>query len=239
MPVKTFLLADDWAEEAEAANWSPWPRPPHEYQPPATCLKVNVACRTVVLILIIICSVFVGSASDCLPQQMLQRKKKCLSVICASWSKYEVQFYGGKFLAVPGERGEDKDGEKVGGGRGVESTPTECCTKCLLRLTSQILWVQATADAVLSFTTLNAFKQRTNHTTSMPKVSHCCWGRIPLVWPFFFSLQWGFKTQCCTSKLRSQMPKGFFLVCLFVFKFCVTWLYILLPTAIRKSMSMV
>lgn len=37
-----FLLTDDWAEEAEAAYWSPWPRPPHEHQPPAACLKVNV-----------------------------------------------------------------------------------------------------------------------------------------------------------------------------------------------------
>lgn len=54
-----------------------------------------------------------------------------------------------KSLAVPGERG------------GVASTQTECCTKCLLRLRSQILWVQVTTDIVLSFTALNVLKQRT------------------------------------------------------------------------------
>lgn len=34
-----FLCADDGAEEAEAADRSPWAPPPHEHQPTATSLK--------------------------------------------------------------------------------------------------------------------------------------------------------------------------------------------------------
>lgn len=112
LPVKTFPLGspDDWAEEAEAAHWPPWPRPPHEHQPPAACLKVNVARLTAIIIMIIIRSVFVGSTSDCVTRQTLLRGgKKNVSATYVPLG--EVQCYLGKLLAVPGEGGGGGDGE--------------------------------------------------------------------------------------------------------------------------------
>lgn len=170
LPVKTFPLGspDDWAEEAEAANWPPWPRPPHEHQPPAACLKVNVARLTAIIIMIIIRSVFVGSTSDCVTQQTLLRgEKKCFSNICASWrsamlsGKVTCSTWGRRRRRRWRRKKEGEMGHEDGKGGGVVSTWTECCTKCLSRLRSQILWVQVTEDAVLSFTSLNVFKQWT------------------------------------------------------------------------------
>lgn len=38
-PTRLCFLTDDRAEEAEAANRSPWASPSHEHQPPAACLR--------------------------------------------------------------------------------------------------------------------------------------------------------------------------------------------------------
>lgn len=85
----------------------------------------------------------------------------CLLEKCnAIWESY-LQYLGKEEeeeMEMDKEEG-GGDGDEDGGGGGVVSTWTECCTKCLSRLRSQILWVQVTADAVLSFTSLNVFKR--------------------------------------------------------------------------------
>lgn len=84
----------------------------------------------------------------------------CLLEKCnAIWESY-LQYLGKEEEEMEKEEGGgDGDGDEDEGRGGVVSTWMECCTKCLSRLRSQILWVQVTADAVLSFTSLNVFKQ--------------------------------------------------------------------------------
>lgn len=84
----------------------------------------------------------------------------CLLEKCnALWESYLQYLEKEEEMEMEEEGGGGRDEDGGGGGVGVVSTRTECCTKCLSRLRSQILWVQVMADAVLSFTSLNVFKQ--------------------------------------------------------------------------------
>lgn len=86
----------------------------------------------------------------------LKKKKKIVSYVpCGVTMKCNATWESSFFHEVHEDDGGgwEKAGERRGG---VAPTWTECCTKCLLRLRSQILWVQVTTDSVVSFTTLSS-----------------------------------------------------------------------------------